>query len=144
MTKKWLKREKEVEERAFSILRYLRLDHLWDRWASELSGGQMKLLEIGRAIIAGGKLIIMDEPLAGVHPKLAHEILATLKSLMSRIDVTFLLIEHRLDIALGYADYVYAMSFGKVIAEGDPQSVVSSPLVIESYLGKPIKLGAQA
>lgn len=140
--KRWLRKEKELEERAFSILKYLRLDHLWDKWASELSGGQMKLLEIGRAILAGGKLIVMDEPLAGVHPTLAHEILTTLKSLTSKLDVTFLIVEHRLDIILEYADYAYAMALGRVIAEGDPRMVVSDPAVVESYLGKPIKLGA--
>ncbi len=136
--RRWVKEERELVRRAFAILRALRLDEHWHKWASDLSGGQMKLLEIGRALMAGARLIIMDEPLAGVHPSLAHEILGRLKETVGRADVTFLLVEHRLDIALEYADYAYAMAFGRIISQGDPRKVVSEPIVVESYLGRPI------
>jgi branched-chain amino acid transport system ATP-binding protein len=80
------------------------------------------------------KLIIMDEPIAGVNPALAHSILERLEEL-KKIGVSFLLIEHRLDIVLKYVDYIYVMSEGKVIAKGDEKEVVNNPEVVRVYLG---------
>ena len=133
--KKWIKKEEELVEKAFKILEFLKLDHLWDKEAYKLSGGQLKLLEIGRALMANAKLIIMDEPIAGVNPVLAHEIFQRIQDLRDKLGITFLLIEHRLDIALKYVDYVYAMAHGKIVAEGQPNEVVNNPKVIEAYLG---------
>ncbi len=131
----WVKREQELTERAFKILKFLKLDHLWDSEAYKLSGGQLKLLEVGRALMANAKLIVMDEPIAGVNPSLAHEIFQRLREIRDTFNVTFLIIEHRLDIALKYVDYVYAMAQGRVIAEGKPDEVVNNPAVVEAYLG---------
>ena len=130
---KWLKKEEELVEKAFKILEFLKLDHLWDKEAYKLSGGQLKLLEIGRVLMINPKLVIMDEPLAGVAPSLAHTILSKLTELKSRI--TFLIVEHRLDIILEYVDYVYVMANGKVIAEGHGKEVINDPKVVEVYLG---------
>ncbi len=131
----WVKKEQELVERAFKILKFLKLDHLWDVEAYKLSGGQLKLLEVGRALMAKAKLIVMDEPIAGVNPALAHEIFQRLCEIREAFGVSFLLIEHRLDIALRYVDYVYAMAQGRVIAEGKPDEVVNNPAVIEAYIG---------
>jgi len=79
------------------------------------------------------KLVIMDEPLAGVAPSLAYTILSKLTELKSKI--TFLIVEHRLDIILKYVDYVYVMANGKVIAEGRGKDIINDPKVIEVYLG---------
>uniref|UniRef100_A0A7J3ZL88 Probable branched-chain amino acid transport ATP-binding protein LivG n=1 Tax=Fervidicoccus fontis TaxID=683846 RepID=A0A7J3ZL88_9CREN len=130
----WEKHEEKLVERAFEILKMLNLDRLWDEKASNLSGGQLKLLEIGRAVMNDADTILMDEPIAGVNPRLAHEILKTVRQLLSRANLTFLIVEHRLDIALQYVDYVYAMARGRVISQGNPQEVINDPLVIESYL----------
>lgn len=131
---KWLPVEEELVGKAFSILRLVGLDHLWDHPAGQLSGGQMKLLEIARTLMSGAKLVLMDEPIAGVNPTLAHRILDFIVRLRDQ-GITFFIIEHRLDIAMKYADYAYAMARGRVIAEGRPEEVVSNPLVIDSYLG---------
>ncbi len=131
----WLKREEELVEKAFKILEFLKLDHLWDQESYKLSGGQLKLLELGRALMADAKMVILDEPIAGVNPTLAHEIFRKIQEIRDMFNVTFLIIEHRLDIALKYVDYVYAMARGKVIAEGSPEEVVNSPAVIEAYIG---------
>ncbi|NPB00685.1 MAG: ABC transporter ATP-binding protein [Crenarchaeota archaeon] len=131
----WLKREEELVEKAFKILEFLKLDHLWDQESYKLSGGQLKLLELGRALMADAKMMILDEPIAGVNPTLAHEIFRKIQEIRDRFDVTFLIIEHRLDIALKYVDYVYAMARGRVIAEGLPDEVVNNPAVIEAYIG---------
>jgi branched-chain amino acid transport system ATP-binding protein len=131
---KWLKQEEELVERAFKILEFLKIDHLWDRESYKLSGGQLKLVEIGRALMTNPKLIIMDEPIAGVAPALAHNILGRLTELKEK-GITFLIVEHRLDIILKYVDYIYAMANGKVIAEGYEEDIINNPKVIEVYLG---------
>ncbi len=130
----WIKKEREDVEKAFNILKSLKLDHLWDQQSSKLSGGQLKLLEIGRALMNDAETLLMDEPAAGVNPTLAHEIFQQIKELIKNKKLTFLIIEHRLDIALQYVDYVYAMARGRVLAKGKPEEVVNNPMVIESYL----------
>ncbi|NOZ88673.1 MAG: ABC transporter ATP-binding protein [Crenarchaeota archaeon] len=132
---RWLPVEEELVDQAFEVLRLVNLAHLWDHPAGMLSGGQMKLLEIARTLMSGAKLLLMDEPIAGVNPTLAHEILRFITRLRDEKGITFFIIEHRLDIAMRYVDYVYAMARGRVIAEGKPEEVVSNPAVIESYLG---------
>jgi len=132
---RWIKHEEETVEKAYRILQLLKLDHLWDQEAYKLSGGQMKLLETGRALMCGAKMILMDEPAAGINPVLAHEVLSHLREINKKLGITFLLIEHRLDIAIPYVDHVYAMHLGKVIAEGAPKEVLNNIQVVESYLG---------
>ncbi|MCQ4367159.1 MAG: ABC transporter ATP-binding protein [Sulfolobales archaeon] len=129
----WIKEEEELAEKAYNVLKIVKLDKLWDRPAKELSGGQIKLLEIARALMTKPKLLIMDEPLAGVHPQLAKEILNILTGLKK--DVGIFVVEHRLDIVANYADYVYAMFMGKVIAKGSTNDVLNDPAVIDAYLG---------
>jgi branched-chain amino acid transport system ATP-binding protein len=132
----WLKEEESALEQAFDILKRLNLDHLWNEESQKLRGGQTKLLEVGRALMSGAKLLLMDEPAAGINPVLAHEVLTHLKEIGQRLGITFLVVEHRLDVALQYVDYVYAMARGKIISEGKGEKVLSDPAVIESYLGR--------
>ncbi|BAA79903.1 branched-chain amino acid ABC transporter, ATP binding protein [Aeropyrum pernix K1] len=131
----WLGFEKRAAARAFEILGWVGLDHMWDRRSGELSGGQMKLLEIARAIMKGAEMIIMDEPAAGVNPRLAGSIMERIKYLAREKGITFLIIEHRIGLVKEYVDRVYAMSMGKVIASGKPDEVLNNPVVLESYLG---------
>lgn len=131
----WIDEEKQNIERAFEILEAVGLGDYWDRLASELGGGQLKMLEVARALATGAKLIALDEPIGGTDPAYADEILSYIKGLLKKWDVSFLLIEHRIDIALPYADYVYVMDLGKVIAEGGPDEVANNPRVIEIYIG---------
>ena len=134
LKKDWIKVEEEVVQKAFEILEFLKIDHLWDTESYKLSGGQLKLLEVGRALMKNANLIIMDEPIAGVNPVLSHEILERLTELKNR-GITFLIVEHRLDIILNYVDYVYVMANGQIIAEGLGDEILNNRKVVEVYLG---------
>jgi len=131
----WMKEEKQMTEDAFKTLEVVGLYDVWEHSADSLSGGQMKLLELGRAMAGGAKVILLDEPISGVNPRLAHEIFEKLVSLRADLGITFFIIEHRLDIALRYIDTVVAMAFGKVLAAGKPEIVMADPRLIEAYLG---------
>jgi branched-chain amino acid transport system ATP-binding protein len=131
----WIDDERKTAEEAFKVLEIVGLTQMWDQPASVLSGGQMKLLEIARALMTGAQTILLDEPISGVNPKLAHEIFAKLVKLRDDYGITFFIIEHRLDIALGYVDKVVAMAYGRFLTSGSPQEVTSDKRVIDAYLG---------
>ena len=132
---KWIPFEEKAVERAFDILSWVGLYQKWEVPASDLSGGQLKLLEIARAIMKGADTIIMDEPAAGVNPTLVHELFDRIVRLSRERGVTFFIIEHRIGLVAKYIDYAYAMNMGRVIAEGPPDYVLNHPDVLESYLG---------
>ncbi len=133
--KAWVKEEEEAVEKAFKLLKILELSDLWDQPSNELSGGQLKLLEMGRALMTGANMILMDEPASGVNPALAHRLFSHLVKIKNELGVTFLIVEHRLEVATKYVDYVYAMVQGKVVSKGSAEEVLTDPNVIEGYLG---------
>jgi len=135
MRRSWIRKESETAETAFKTLELVGLYEVWDHPAESLSGGQMKLLEIARGLMGGAKVVLLDEPISGVNPKLAHEIFERLVSLRTELGMTFFIIEHRLDIALKYVDSVVAMAYGKILAQGKPEIVMTDPRLIEAYLG---------
>lgn len=130
----WQKKEAEIYERAWKVLGLLNLK-LPDQFASDLSGGQLKLLEVGRALMTGARIVILDEPASGLNPTLAHQVFEHLDDIKRKSDVTFLVIEHRLDITLRYVDCVYALAQGSVISHGSVEKVMNDPRVIDGYLG---------
>ncbi len=132
--KEWAEVEEENMEKAFSVLRRVGLDEMWDKPAYSLGGAQLKMLEVARALAAGAKLIALDEPIGGVDPIYADEILSYLKELQ-KSGLTFLVIEHRIDIIAPYADYAYAMNRGNIISQGTPDEVLNDPQVVEVYIG---------
>jgi len=131
----WATEEAKTAEQGFEVLAMVGLSHMWDKLASVLSGGQLKLLEIGRALMSDANMILLDEPISGVNPTLAHQIFSTLVKIRDNYGVTFLIIEHRLDIALSYVDSVIAMAYGRFLTSGTPQEVTSDIRVIDAYLG---------
>jgi len=131
----WKNRETESMEKASRILELLGLSKIWDQSVYNLSGGQMKLVEIGRALMSDATLLLLDEPVSGVNPTLAHEIFSRILSLRDRFGLTFFIVEHRLDIALRYVDEIFVMAYGKLIASGVPDEVMNNKKVIEAYLG---------
>ena len=132
---RWKNEEELTAEEAFRVLEIVGLSKFWDQTALSLSGGQMKLLEVGRVLMSGAKTILMDEPISGVNPTLAHDIFSKLQEIRKDYGITFLIVEHRLDIALGYVDRAIAMSYGKLVTVGSPDEVMADPRVVEAYLG---------
>jgi branched-chain amino acid transport system ATP-binding protein len=130
----WYKKEQEIYERAWKVLDLINLK-LPDQPAGNLSGGQLKLLEVGRVLMTDARMVALDEPASGLNPTLAHKVFEHLDDIKEKLGITFLIIEHRLDIALKYVDYVYAMAQGSVISKGTGEVVMNDPKVIEGYLG---------
>jgi branched-chain amino acid transport system ATP-binding protein len=126
--------EANLERRAHDILQLVGLDHLAEDPAANLSGGQKKLLELARALIMSPRLVLLDEPVAGVNPVLSATLLSLLQELRSA-GHTFFLIEHDMDVVFRNCDRVIVMHQGRVIAEGEPEAVRADPTVVESYLG---------
>jgi LPS export ABC transporter ATP-binding protein len=126
--------EQRIEEKAAEMLKFLNLYDLRAEYAGNLSGGQKKLLEIGRMLMLDPKVILMDEPFAGVNPALAKEITSHLERLRER-GLTILVIEHNIKSIMSISDAVYVMNEGKIIAQGDPDSIKRNERVIEAYLG---------
>jgi branched-chain amino acid transport system ATP-binding protein/neutral amino acid transport system ATP-binding protein len=128
-------REDELIARAIAIARRLNLMHVIRNPASDLSGGQKKLLEIGRALMTEPKLILLDEPVAGVNPTLAKEIGTHLKSLIAD-GITILLIEHHMDMVARLCDHVIVLAEGRHLAEGTFEQVASNEDVQLAYMGR--------
>lgn len=130
------RREAQVRDAANELLRLVRLDALADEFAGTLSGGQRKLLEFARALMAEPRMVLLDEPMAGVNPTLGLQLLDHIRSLRAENGLTFLFIEHDLEVVMAVSDRVVVMNEGRMIAEGSPESVRTNPEVIDAYLGK--------
>ena len=128
------KREREAQEKAHRILEFLELDHLATELAGNLSGGQKKLLELGRALMTDPTYLLLDEPVAGVNRVLAEKLLDRLDELRAG-GVTIFLIEHDMDVVMSRCDIVIVMHNGRKLAEGTPTEIKANEDVIESYLG---------
>jgi neutral amino acid transport system ATP-binding protein len=129
------RREGAVRERAEHLLETFGLAQTRDDYAGTLSGGQRKLLELARVLMVEPRLVLLDEPMAGVNPTLGAKLLEHMHQLREREGTTFLLIEHDMDVVMGHSDRVVCMAQGRVIAAGDPEAVRNDPRVIDAYLG---------
>jgi branched-chain amino acid transport system ATP-binding protein len=127
--------ELELAERAHEVLRFVELDHLAAAFVSELSVGQKKLLELARTLMLQASLVLLDEPGAGVNPALLRRLGEAIRTLRAAHGVTFLIIEHDMDLIVRLCDHVYVLSSGQTIAEGPPAEVLRHPAVLASYLG---------
>ncbi len=128
-------RERDVLERAEEALAFLGLTHLREERARNLSGGQKKLMELGRAMMAEPKLVLLDEPGAGVNPTLMNKIVEMIQALNAERGYTFCIIEHDMDLIARLCDPVIVMAEGRVLTEGPFSEVADDPRVIDAYFG---------
>jgi neutral amino acid transport system ATP-binding protein len=129
------RREAEVREQAMKLLEIFDLAGLANDYAGTLSGGQRKLLELARALMTRPRFLLLDEPMAGINPTLGRRLLDHMQRLRAEEGVTFLFIEHDMEVVMNHSDRVIVMADGRVIAEGEPHEVRRDKAVIDAYLG---------
>lgn len=130
------KKERAMNEKAMEILKVFDLDSQADTLASNLPYGKQRKLEIARALATDPKLLLLDEPAAGMNPNETGELMETIKLVREKYQVTILLIEHDMKLVTGICEYLYVLNFGKLLAEGTPKEVLSNPEVVTAYLGE--------
>jgi branched-chain amino acid transport system ATP-binding protein len=126
--------EDTVRNRAIEMLELLEIDHLQNEPAGNLSGGQRKLLELGRVLMLDPELILLDEPVAGVNPALTQKLMNRVKALRDD-GYTFCIVEHDMDVIMELSDRIIVMNEGKRLVEGSPEEIRSDQAVIDAYLG---------
>lgn len=129
------KKEKEMDQKALDILQVFDLDGNASDLASNLPYGKQRKLEIARALATNPKLLLLDEPAAGMNPNETGELMDTIRLVRQKYGVTILLIEHDMKLVQGICEYLYVLNFGKLLVEGAPKDVLNDPAVIKAYLG---------
>ncbi len=129
------RREAEVHDQGMELLEAFGLAKLAAEYAGTLSGGQRKLLELARALMTRPRLLLLDEPMAGINPTLGHRLLDHMQRLRAEHGVSILFIEHDMEVVMNHSDRVIVMAEGRVIADGEPHEVRADKAVIDAYLG---------
>jgi branched-chain amino acid transport system ATP-binding protein len=127
--------ERKLTDKAGEVLRFLNLEAVREQLAGKLSGGQKKLLELGRALMLDPQLLLLDEPFSGVNPALVDQIIERLFALKAR-GLSLVVVEHNMYAVQALCDEVYVMADGKILTQGTPSEVLADPRVLEAYLGK--------
>ena len=132
----YYKVEKEMNERAMDLLKVFDLDKEYNYLASNLPYGKQRKLEIARALATNPKLLLLDEPAAGMNPNETKELMATIQFVRKEFDMTILLIEHDMKLVAGICEELTVLNFGQVLAQGETSTVLNDPTVITAYLGE--------
>ena len=128
--------EKEMNERAMELLKVLGLDGDAETLSSNLPYGKQRKLEIARALATGPKLLLLDEPAAGMNPNETQELMKDIRFIRDNFDMTILLIEHDMKLVAGICERLTVLNFGRILTEGDTTTVLNDPEVIKAYIGE--------
>lgn len=128
--------EKEAKEKAMALLKIFDLDKYAEMHAGNLPYGEQRKLEIARAMATEPKILLLDEPAAGMNPKETEDLMNTIKLIRDKFGIAILLIEHDMKLVLGICERLVVLNYGQILASGDPKEVINNPQVVEAYLGK--------
>ena len=132
---RYFKEEREIEEKAKKLLAIFRLEKQAHELAKNLPYGAQRRLEIARALAAKPKLLLLDEPAAGMNPQETQELMEMIRWIKKEFGLTILLIEHDMSLVMGICERIYVLEYGEIIAEGTPKEIKENPEVIRAYLG---------
>ena len=135
---RYFKEEDEIEQKAIEFLKIFKLDDKKDEIAKNLPYGEQRRLEIARALAAKPKLLLLDEPAAGMNPQETQELMEMIRWIRNEFDLTILLIEHDMGLVMGVCERIYVLEYGSIIAHGTPDEIKNNPRVIEAYLGEEV------
>ena len=133
---KYWKQEKKQHEKSLELLSIFGMQDMADEIAGSLPYGAQRRLEIVRALATDPKLLLLDEPAAGMNPKETEELMENIAKIRDRFQIAILLIEHDMSLVMGVCEGICVLNYGRVIAKGTPNEIQANPIVIEAYLGK--------
>lgn len=135
-TKKYRNNEVEITNRALELLKIFDLISVKDQLASSLSYGAQRRLEIARALASNPKLLLLDEPAAGMNPQETEELMDTIRFVRDKFNIAILLIEHDMNLVMNICERIYVLNYGMLLAKGEPEEIKNNPKVIQAYLGE--------
>lgn len=135
---RYYREEAEIEEKAIRFLDVFKLADKKDEIAKNLPYGEQRRLEIARALAAQPKLLLLDEPAAGMNPQETQQLMEMIQWIRKEFNLTILLIEHDMSLVMGVCERIYVLEYGSIIAQGTPLEIKNNPRVIEAYLGEEV------